>query len=112
MRNGSVIDLKIMAGEVQAQVMGSSLYKVAVSVAAVPAKQWQAISADCAGSIDSLVELLQGKAFQGRDGAHLHAGHRPIPGAEGNSIQLQLPGLGFDVQACRRRALRRRCAPR
>jgi len=60
-RNGSVIDLKITAGEVQAQVMGSSLYKVAVKVATVPAKQWQAIGADCSGSIDSLVELLQGK---------------------------------------------------
>ncbi|MFZ4534673.1 SWIM zinc finger family protein [Propionivibrio sp.] len=60
-RNGSVIDLRISAGEVRAQVMGSSLYKVDVSVAAVPEKQWQAIGADCAGSIDSLVELLQGK---------------------------------------------------
>ena len=60
-RNGSVIDLKIMEGEVQAQVMGSSLYKVAVSVIAVPGKRWQSISAACAGSIDSLVELLQGR---------------------------------------------------
>ncbi len=60
-RNGSVIDLKIAAGEIKAQVMGSSLYQVAVSVAAVPEKQWRAVSADCAGSIDTLVELLQGK---------------------------------------------------
>lgn len=60
-RNGSVIDLKISEGAVQAQVMGSSLYKVAVKVFAVPTPQWQAISADCAGSIDTLVELLQGK---------------------------------------------------
>ncbi len=60
-RNGSVIDLKITAGEVRAQVMGSSLYTVDVSVTAVPDKQWQAIGASCAGSIDSLVELLQGK---------------------------------------------------
>jgi uncharacterized Zn finger protein len=60
-RNGSVIDLKITEGEVQAQVMGSSLYKVAVSVIAVPRKRWRSVSADCAGSIDSLVELLQGR---------------------------------------------------
>lgn len=64
-RNGSVIDLKIAEGSIQAQVMGSSLYKVAVSVAAVPAPQWQAISADCAGSIASLVELLQGRLSKG-----------------------------------------------
>jgi uncharacterized Zn finger protein len=60
-RNGSVIDLKITDGKVQAQVVGSSLYKVAVSVIAVPGKRWHSISADCAGSIDSLVELLQGR---------------------------------------------------
>ena len=60
-RNGSVLDLKINEGEVQAQVMGSRIYKVAVKVTAVPAPQWQAIGTDCAGSIDSLVELLQGK---------------------------------------------------
>ncbi len=60
-RNGSVIDLQITASEVRAQVMGSSLYTVAVTVTACPAKQWRAIGADCAGSIDSIVELLQGK---------------------------------------------------
>lgn len=60
-RNGSVIDLQITAGAVQAQVMGSSLYKVDVSVTAVADKQWQLIGASCSGSIDSLVELLQGK---------------------------------------------------
>ncbi len=60
-RNGSVIDLKIAEGAILAQVMGSSLYQVEVKVSAVPALQWQAISADCAGSIETLVELLQGK---------------------------------------------------
>lgn len=60
-RNGSVIDLQIAAGEVRAQVMGSSLYTVAVSIIAVPDQRWKSISADCAGSIDSLVELLQGR---------------------------------------------------
>lgn len=60
-RNGSVIDIQITAGEVRAQVMGSSLYAVTVTVTACPEKQWRAIGADCAGSIDSIVELLQGK---------------------------------------------------
>ena len=64
-RNGSVIDLKIAPGEVQAQVVGSSLYKVQVCVASAPKKQWKAIGADCAGSIDSLVELLQGRLSKG-----------------------------------------------
>ena len=60
-RNGSVIDLQVAPGEVRAQVMGSSLYQVSVSVKAVPENQWKTIGTDCSGSIDSLVELLQGK---------------------------------------------------
>jgi uncharacterized Zn finger protein len=60
-RNGAVIDLKIANGEVRAKVMGSDLYDVHVTVVAVPGKQWRSISDDCAGSIDSLVELLQGR---------------------------------------------------
>ncbi len=60
-RNGSVIDLQIAAGQVRAQVMGSRLYQVGVTVTAVPDKHWRAIGADCSGSIDTLVELLQGK---------------------------------------------------
>jgi uncharacterized Zn finger protein len=61
LRNGSVIDLKIEAGEVVAQVMGSSLYQIKVKISAVPAALWQSLSRDCAQSIDSWVELLQGQ---------------------------------------------------
>ena len=64
-RNGSVIDLRIAAGEVSAQVMGSDLYQVTVNIAAVPKAQWHALGGDCAGSIDSLVELLQGRLSTG-----------------------------------------------
>jgi hypothetical protein len=60
-RNGSVIDLKIANGKVHAKVMGSDLYNVDVTVVAVTRKRWRSISDDCAGSIDSLVELLQGR---------------------------------------------------
>ncbi len=61
LRNGSVIDLKIAPGEVTAQVMGSSLYRITVSVREVAVAHWQAIARDCARSIDTLVELLQGQ---------------------------------------------------
>ena len=61
LRNGSVIDLKITSGEVRAKVIGSRLYDVNVTVSPVPRGRWQSISGDCAGSIDSLVELLQGR---------------------------------------------------
>lgn len=60
-RNGSVIDLQIADGEVRAQVMGSSLYKVCISVTTVAEQHWKTICTDCSDSIASLVELLQGK---------------------------------------------------
>jgi uncharacterized Zn finger protein len=64
-RNGSVLDLQIAPGEVKALVSGSAIYKVAVKVAAVPKAQWTSICTDCAGAIDSLVELLQGRFSKG-----------------------------------------------
>jgi uncharacterized Zn finger protein len=84
LRNGSVIDLKIEAGEVVAQVMGSSLYRIAVKISAVPVAHWQSLSRDCAQSIDSWVELLQGKLSTGvmeriaRPGAGLFPSPREI----------------------------------
>jgi uncharacterized Zn finger protein len=64
-RNGSVVDLQITRGQVEARVSGSSLYTVAVSVAVVATARWASIRKDCAGSIDSLVELLQGRFSKG-----------------------------------------------
>src|SRR5438067_3814199 len=64
-RNGSVIDLQIAFGEVKALVSGSSIYKVAVKIAPVTKARWKAICMDCAGAIDSLVELLQGRFSKG-----------------------------------------------
>lgn len=64
-RNGSVIDLQVAECEVRAQVVGSSIYKTTVKVSALSRARWQDISSDCAGSIDSLVELLQGHLSKG-----------------------------------------------
>jgi uncharacterized Zn finger protein len=64
-RNGSVVDLQITAGEIKACVSGSDLYEVKVRVAPVKRSQWKSICCDCAGSIDSLVELLQGRLSEG-----------------------------------------------
>ena len=60
-RNGSVIDLQISPLKVRAMVSGSSIYKVSVGIAAVPKARWRAVCRDCAGGIDTLVELLQGR---------------------------------------------------
>lgn len=60
-RNGSVIDLQVTQGKVEAQVMGSSLYQITIQVKPMPASKWQNLVKSCAGKIDSLIELLQGK---------------------------------------------------
>jgi uncharacterized Zn finger protein len=64
-RNGSVVDLRIAKGKVSAVVSGSDLYRVTVTIAPVTATRWKAICRDCAGTIDSLVELLQGRLSKG-----------------------------------------------
>jgi uncharacterized Zn finger protein len=64
-RNGSVVDLQVAPGSVTALVSGSTMYDVKVTVAPVPRSHWSAICEDCAGAIDSLVELLQGRFSKG-----------------------------------------------
>ena len=64
-RNGSVVDLKITRGEIAALVSGSRLYKVRIAISPVVAARWRAICRDCAGTVDSLVELLQGRLAKG-----------------------------------------------
>jgi uncharacterized Zn finger protein len=64
-RNGLVIDLQIAPHTVTAMVSGSSLYTVKITISEVPKAQWKSICADCAGGIDSLVELLQGRFSNG-----------------------------------------------
>ena len=62
--NGSVIDLRIVRGKVEALVSGSEIYKVKIGIAVAAPPRWKAICADCAGSVGSLIELLQGKLSQ------------------------------------------------
>ena len=59
--NGSVIDLQLARGKVRALVSGSEIYQVEIDIAVAAPARWKAICADCAGSVGSIVELLQGK---------------------------------------------------
>lgn len=60
-RNGSVIDLQVTKGKINAQVMGSSLYHITIDVKQMPTNKWKTLVKDCSGKIDSLIELLKGK---------------------------------------------------
>lgn len=60
-RNGSVIHLAVERGRLSAQVVGSALYRVEVTVSPLARKKWDALVARSAGEIASVVEVLQGK---------------------------------------------------
>ena len=60
-RNGLVIDLQITQGKITAMVSGSELYTVGITIKETAKPHWQKMCTDCAGGIDSLVELLQGR---------------------------------------------------
>jgi uncharacterized Zn finger protein len=60
-RNGSVVDLQIAGGEVTALVAGSEVYNIRITIAPVKPAAWKSICRDCAGTVSSLVELLQGR---------------------------------------------------
>lgn len=60
-RSGAVYHLQIVAGRVDADVMGSDDYRVSVDIAALKPAAWKALKQRCAGGIGSLLELLQGR---------------------------------------------------
>jgi uncharacterized Zn finger protein len=61
LRTGAVVDLRIGAGQIDALVAGSSLYEVSVGIDKLARRRWGALIKKCAGHIDSVVGLLQGK---------------------------------------------------
>ena len=60
-RNGSVIDLAVSPGRVDALVAGRALYEVKVAIEPLPRARWSAIRRECAGRVGSLIELLEGR---------------------------------------------------
>ncbi|MCZ6914714.1 MAG: hypothetical protein O7C59_09870 [Rickettsia endosymbiont of Ixodes persulcatus] len=61
MRDGSVTNLHISKGVVNASVMGSELYHVAIKVQPMPKTQWKALVAECSDKIATDEQLSQGK---------------------------------------------------
>jgi uncharacterized Zn finger protein len=64
-RNGSVVDLCIEPGKVQAVVAGTEVYEIDIEIKPLAKPRWDSIKARCAGQIGSMVELLQGKLSKG-----------------------------------------------
>jgi uncharacterized Zn finger protein len=64
-RNGSVVDLVITPGKVEAIVAGSDPYEISISIKKLNKKTWESIKKDCSKSIDSLLDLLGGRLSDG-----------------------------------------------
>jgi len=60
-RNGSVVDLEITTGRVEALVQGSSLYKIQITFGTLPAPRWNTFKQRSAGRVTNLLDLLQGR---------------------------------------------------
>ncbi|MFA6941812.1 MAG: hypothetical protein WCQ54_12685 [Clostridiaceae bacterium] len=62
-RSGAVLDLKITKGNISALVQGSRSkpYKVGIIIEPIEKSVWEEITKECAGKIDSLQELIEGK---------------------------------------------------
>lgn len=63
--NGSVVDLQIKSGRVEAIVAGSEVYRVTIKIKTLSPKTWKGLLRDCARSIHSLLDLLQGRFDEG-----------------------------------------------
>lgn len=61
LRNGSVLDLAIAGGRVEAYVAGSELYRVTIRIASLAKTRWRHVVTRCTGRIGSLVGLLRGE---------------------------------------------------
>ncbi len=61
LRNGSVLDLAIGRGRVEAYVAGTELYRVTIGIAPLAKARWRRVVTRCTGRIGSLVGLLRGE---------------------------------------------------
>ena len=60
-RNGSVIDLQISSGKIEALVQGSELYTIAIAFKPLAPRRWADFKARSAGKVANLLDLLQGR---------------------------------------------------
>jgi uncharacterized Zn finger protein len=61
LRNGSVLDLAVAEGRIEAYVAGGELYRVTIGIAPLSKTRWRRVVARCTGRIGSLVGLLRGE---------------------------------------------------
>ena len=64
-RNGSVVDLRIKQGKIEAIVAGSEVYTITISIETLSQPLWTRLKSECSSSIASLIDLLRGRFDDG-----------------------------------------------
>jgi uncharacterized Zn finger protein len=80
-RNGSIVDLHISTGKVEALVQGSSLYQIQITFSTLPPARWTTFKQRSAGRVTNLIDLLQGRLSKEilADLTHRDTGLFPAP---------------------------------
>ncbi len=91
LRNGSVLDLAITRGRVEAYVAGTELYRVTLGIAPLARSRWRRVITRCTGRIGSLVGLLRGELPSEVLGVLTHARDGLFPEPREMTIDCSCP---------------------
>jgi uncharacterized Zn finger protein len=96
-RNGAVLDLRIAQGKIEALVQGSTSkpYQVKVEIQPLAKSVWDAIAAECAGKMDSLQELLEGKFPKGLSALFTAKGKGLFPAPKEINFHCSCPDSAY-----------------
>jgi len=90
-KNGLVLDLRIAEGQVKAKVSGSSIYDVSIQIDKLPEAKWEKIAAVCAGRVESMEALIEGRFPQELSEAFLKQGDGLFPTPKEISFKCSCP---------------------
>ena len=107
LRNGSVLDLAIAEGRIEAYVAGSELYRVTIGIAPLAKTRWRRVVTRCTGRIGSLVGLLRGELSDDVLAVLTDAKDGLFPEPREMTLDCSCPDSAERVQARRRGPLRR-----
>jgi len=91
LRNGSVLDLAVAEGRIEAYVAGSELYRVTIAIAPLAKTRWRRVVAGCTGRIGSLIGLLRGELSDDVLAVMTHAQHGLFPEPREMTLDCSCP---------------------
>ena len=90
-KNGSIADLRISNGKVEALVCGSELYRIKVVIKTIAQASWQQICNSCGSSIHSIIDLMRGKLSSDVIARLTDAKSGMFPGSKEISLSCSCP---------------------